>query len=103
MQAIADAVKSGELRRFDRPLRALLPFADETSKIESGCLPITANDYRELVSITAAAKDNRKRNDTLTATATLTRLGLTESQWITTSLAFRHHYRSGDLILKEIA
>jgi hypothetical protein len=102
-KAIAEARRSGELRRFDRPLRALLPFADETSKIEGDCLPITASDYRELVAITAAAKDKRQRSDNLRAVATLTRLGLSESQWITTSLAFRHHYRSGDLKLTKIA
>jgi REP element-mobilizing transposase RayT len=102
-QAIAEAVKSGEVHRFDRPLRALLPFADQTSSIDSDCLPMTADDYRELVAITAAATDKRKRSDELKTTAILTRLGLSESQWITSSLAFRNHYASGDLNLKKIA
>jgi hypothetical protein len=66
-------------------------------------LPLTASDYRELVAITSAAKDKRKRNVNLRTVTTLTRLGLSESQWITTSLAFRHHYRSGDLKLTKIA
>jgi hypothetical protein len=64
---------------------------------------MTADDYRELVAITAAATDKRKRSDELKTTAILTRLGLSESQWITSSLAFRNHYASGDLNLKKIA
>jgi REP element-mobilizing transposase RayT len=102
-QAIAEAVKSGELHRFDRPLRALLPFADEKSKFDSDCLPMTADDYRELVAITAAATQNPRRSGKLEVPAILTRLSLSESQWITSSLAFRNHYASGDLNLKKIA
>jgi hypothetical protein len=102
-QAIAEAVKSGELHQFDRPLRALLPFADQTSSIDSVCLPMTADDYRELVVITAAATQNPRRSGKLKAPAILTRLGLSKSQWITSSLAFRNHYARGDLKLKETA
>jgi REP element-mobilizing transposase RayT len=102
-QAIAEAVKSRELHRFKWPLRALLPFADEKSKFDRDCLPMTADDYRELVVMTAAATQNPTRSRKLKAPAILNRLDLSESQWITSSLAFRHHYHSGDLNLKKIA
>jgi hypothetical protein len=102
-QAIAEAVKSGELHRFDRPLRALLPFADSTSSIDSDCLPITADDYGQLVAMTAAATQSPRRSGKLKTPTILTRLGLSESQWITSSLSFRNHYASGDLNLKKIA
>jgi hypothetical protein len=38
----ATEVKSGALRRFARFLWPQLPFPDETSNIDSDCLPITA-------------------------------------------------------------
>jgi REP element-mobilizing transposase RayT len=102
-QVVADAMRSGELQRFDRPLRALLPFSDQTANIDKDCLPITASDYRELVAMTAAASRNRKRTSTSRAATILTRLGLSVDQWTTTSRAFRHHYRSGDLKLSKTA
>lgn len=102
-QAIAEAVKSGELCRFDRPIRALLPFADESSQYDGKCLPITASNYRELVAIAAAATDKRRSSKTFKAAAILTRMGLSVDQWTTASRAFRNHYSGGDLHLKKIA
>jgi hypothetical protein len=64
---------------------------------------MTADDYRELVAITAAATQNPRRSGKLEVPAILTRLSLSKSQWITSSLAFRNHYASGDLKLKETA
>jgi hypothetical protein len=81
----------------------LLPFADEKSKFDRDCLPMTADDYRELVAMTAAATQNPTRSRKLKAPAILNRLDLSENQWITSSLAFRHHYHSGDLKLTKIA
>jgi hypothetical protein len=101
--AIAEAVKSGELHRFERPLRPLLPFSDDPSQYDEKCLPITADDYGQLVAMTAAATQCPNRTARISAPAILTRLGLSDSQWITSSLAFRNHYASGDLNLKKIA
>lgn len=102
-QAIMESLRSGELHRFSRPLRALLPFSDDTSHCNESCLPIAITDYRDLVAITAAATKNYKRNGRTKAAAILTRLRLSEGQWIALSQAFRRHYRNGDLKLKKTA
>ena len=99
-----------ELFHFESPIRPLLGFSGSS---ESGSephssvaetLPIREEDYLELVDATGRliAVGKRGRIDPALSPI-LDRIGLSPQEWAQASTAFRHHYRDGDLRLRNTA
>jgi hypothetical protein len=90
-------------RRFSPSIRPLMPFANASN--ERPCersapvLPMREKDYLKLVDETgrAVARGKHGRIDPNLAPI-LDRIGLSTNQWLRASLAFKSHYRKGDLI-----
>ena len=102
-------LERGELYHYDTPLRPLMRFSDEALSTDdagktSMTLPMRQTEYLKLVDATGRhlAYGKRGRIDPALAPI-LTRLGLSAEEWIRTSSAFRSHYRSGHLRLKQSA
>jgi REP element-mobilizing transposase RayT len=85
--ALIDAIHSMReavaLRRFEVPLRPMMPFCDRVDQTEQTGLPISERDYLRLVDATARARVHGKSGYLDPALALITeRLGLTGEQWI---------------------
>ena len=99
----------GELNHFNTTLRPLLrlaerPIESETTIDRSSALPMYWPDYLTLVDITGRqiASGKRGRIDA-SLRPILERLGFGQDEWISASTAFRHHFRNGDVRLKQSA
>jgi REP element-mobilizing transposase RayT len=99
-----------ELFHFELPIRPLLGFrggleSDSEAYAETAdTLPIRAEDYLQLVDATGrlvAAGKNGRIDPALSPI--LDRIGLSSKEWAQASTAFRHHYRNGDLRLRNTA
>lgn len=60
-RSISESLKAGELRRFDVPIRPLLPFAEVANTRESPHLPIAKDDYLELLDATGRVEATGKK------------------------------------------
>jgi len=108
-ESISRMLRNGELNHFDRPIRPLLPFADDGTGDDDEdpsfvALPMRERDYFQLVDTTGryVARGKRGRIDPALAPIVI-RLGLSAEQWIEASTAFRMQYRNGDLKLGQSA
>jgi hypothetical protein len=99
-----------ELFHFELPIRPLLGFRGGLESDSEACaetadtLPIRAEDYLQLVDATGrlvAAGKNGRIDPALSPI--LDRIGLSSKEWAQASTAFRHHYRNGDLRLRNTA
>jgi REP element-mobilizing transposase RayT len=101
--AVARLLAGGELNHFTSPVRPFMAFSDVTAGGEV-CLPIREVDYLQLVDSTGRIVIHGKRGRIDPGLQPiLARLGFTPAQWIATSLAFRQHYRNGDMRLDQTA
>ena len=108
-EAVSRLLRRSELKHFRSPLRPLMPFADGIAPSDhchrtEDPLPMRESEYLKLVDSTGRAVQAGKRGAIdSTLAPILERLGLTAEQWVKASNSFRHHYRNGDLRLKQTA
>ena len=81
-RSISESLKSGELRRFNVPMRPLLPISDAMNAGESPQVPILRNDYLALLDVTGhvdVAGNRGRINPALEPI--LERLGISKDVW----------------------
>lgn len=98
-QAIERLVANGDLRRFDVPIRPLMPFSERQNTLDieeptAITLPMKALYYFQLVDNSGRCLDPRKtgRIDP-SLCPILERLGLTTTEWLYASTEFRQFYK----------
>ena len=103
-EVVSQLLRSGELNRFDVPIRPLMSFSGEGVGAGTITLPITRSDYLKLVNETGRVAVHGKRGSIDPDIAPiLDRIGLSHSEWTGASSAFRKHYWNGDLKLEAVS
>jgi REP element-mobilizing transposase RayT len=102
-------LERGELHHFETSIRPLLRFSPPTERTDDSvssvnALPISRQDYLELVELTGRLVAHRKsgRIDPSLAPI-LNRLGLSPTQWTQATTYFGRHFRNGHLRLQHTA
>ena len=108
-RSVASLLERSELHHFPVAPRPLIAFADQIGTrddrpISRACLPMNSADYLQLVDATGRIVVSGKRGHIDPRLAPLLeRLGFSRNGWTGAALAFRLHYRNGDLRLKRSA
>ncbi len=97
----AQLLQRGELRHLSVAVRPLMPFANDKAAARDDVIPISREDYLNLLEQTARIAVQGKRGlITLKSEAVLLKLGLSSLEWLCCATAFDAHFRNGDLRLK---